>query len=430
MPQFRTLASGLQPVASYQVIMELARGGMGSVHLARSVGIGGFERLVVIKRLLPHLLRDEEAVQRFLAEARNGACVRHANVVGIHQVGQDDEGYFLVLDYVEGAGVDEVVQRTVLRRRKLPLPIALRIALDATAGLEAVHQAREPTGRALGMLHRDVSLENLLVGCDGITRLADFGISRSVVRSIETSNDLLLGKLLYLAPEYLNRLPVGPTLDVYALGVTLWMMLTGRDPWPEANESKLMLSICDEGLPPLGTDFPPAVAALVAQACQMDPLRRFGGAAALGRAIEAAARGNGGLASQGEVTTYIQSLMGVDLVRRRKRVAERIEKLEAGATQTHTSMPAPPHMPSPSTALPVHWRPRRVAWMLAAAVASALVAWLVVGKLTAPPPPSALKSAPAAEPAPSAALPVVAAPAPIVVAVQAAPVYKFEVSEV
>ena len=98
MPQFRTLAAVLQPIASYQVILELGQGGMGSVHLARTVGVGGFERLVVVKRLLPHLLRDEEAVERFLAEARNGAYVRHANVVGIHQVGQDDDGYFLVLD--------------------------------------------------------------------------------------------------------------------------------------------------------------------------------------------------------------------------------------------------------------------------------------------------------------------------------------------
>src|SRR5690349_22418649 len=143
MPNFDTIAPGKTPIASYQSIMELGRGGMGTVHLARAVGAGGFERLVVVKRLNRDLLGQPDAVRRFLDEARHAALIHHANVVGIHQIGKDEKGYFLVLDYVEGASLEGLVDRVALSRETLPAPIVLRIALDALSGLHAAHRAED-----------------------------------------------------------------------------------------------------------------------------------------------------------------------------------------------------------------------------------------------------------------------------------------------
>lgn len=430
MPQFRTLATGLQPVSSYQVLLELGRGGMGSVHLARTVGVGGFERLVVVKRLLPHLLRDSEAVERFLAEARNAACVHHAHVVGIHQVGQDPDGYFLVLDYVEGASLDEVVQRSMLRRRRVPVSIVLRVVLDALEGLSAVHDARDPQGRALGMLHRDVSLENLLVGCDGVSRLSDFGISKAAHASVQTGRNFLIGKLLYFAPEYLRREPVGATFDIYGLGMTMWLALSSKEPWPEVSEAQLMLDIVG-GLPAMDPKLgiPPQVEALVTRACHLDPASRFPTARAMARAIEELGRGTDLVGTHGDVSDYIQTLMGVDLVRRRQRIAQRIEKLATEGASTHTSMP-PPAEPKEATlggsntapSLPVMWRPARVGWVAGAVIVAALALWwasaqrAVDPSASTPAPTPITQAPPPLAPQPPVPPPAVApAPAPSVV---------------
>ncbi len=339
MTTFSTLARGDQPVASYEPILELGRGGMGVVVLARATGIGGFERLVVVKRLHRHMLSEELAVRRFLDEAKTVASVHHANVVGIHQVGEDEEGLFLVLDYVEGASLDEVVDRAGLKGRTIPAEIVLRIALDALAGLHAAHQATDAVGRALGILHRDVSLQNVLIGKDGVARLADFGIAKSAVASVSTDTRYLVGKLLYLPREYLKREPVGPTLDVYALGLTLWIALAGRDPWPEGSEGQLVAQIL-EGVPSLsssGVTVAPQVERIVMRACALDPADRFQSARDMADAIEAVGRDTGWIASHGEVAQFLDGLLASDLAKRRERIAEALASQDDRVT--HTALP-------------------------------------------------------------------------------------------
>ncbi len=323
MPDFRTVAEGGNPVGAYEPLLELGRGGMGAVHLAKAVGAGGFERLVVVKRLHAHLLEEKSAVRRFMDEAKLAASIHHANVVGIHQVGRDDEGFFLVLDYVEGGSLDDLVDRSALKGRTLAPELVLRIALDALSGLHAVHEAHDTTGRRLDILHRDVSLQNVLVGRDGVARIADFGIAKSAVGSVSTDQKYIVGKLLYLPPEYLKREPVGPTLDVYALGMTMWIALAGTDPWPDATEAQL-ITHAFQGVPPLtsqGVQIAPQVSAVVERACALDPANRFQTAREMADAIEAVGRNTGWIASHAEVASYLDELIGVDLGRRRERVA-------------------------------------------------------------------------------------------------------------
>jgi serine/threonine-protein kinase len=334
---------------------------MATAYLARTLGEGGFERLVVLKRLNLELLGRAETLQRFLAEARVAARLHHVNVVGTHAVGRDAAGPFIVLDYVEGGTLDDLVERANQRGKRLPVPVVLRIVLDALAGLEAVHEARDTDGRRLDILHRDVTLQNLLVSVkDGVTRLADFGVAKSAIGFVNTAQGYFVGKLCYFPPEYLQREPVGPTLDLYALGVCMWLAITGRELWPEETEAQVVRAILDDGIPPLATcvEVAPAIQDLVAVACARDPRCRFQTAREMRAAIEALDRNCGWVASHGAIADTVKDFLGDDLERRRLRLSELtrrpslVSSVQDRAFADTERLPPPPRLPSALPPIP------------------------------------------------------------------------------
>jgi serine/threonine-protein kinase len=325
-------------IGSYEVLLELARGGMGKVYLARSVGPRGVERLVAIKRAHRHLAGKSGAVaDRFLDEAQTAALVHHSNVIGVHQAGCDEDGYFLVLDYVEGISLCGLVEAAELRAGRVPPRIALTVVCDALAGLHAAHEATDRQGRPLRILHRDVSAENLLVGRDGVTRLGDFGIAKSALSIAVTDQAYVHGKLAYMAPEYLRRKPVDRTLDVYGMGITLYLALSGDLPWPGAEEAQLVPAILLSGAPPLATrsvlmgPIDDELCAVVDRACHRDPKERFQTARAMLDALEAASTTIGGLARHVEVAEFVEGLVGGELQSRRELIKSCRAALDAGA---------------------------------------------------------------------------------------------------
>lgn len=320
----------------YQVLLELGRGGMGVIHIAHAIGAGGFERLVVIKRMHAHLMTNPTATQRFLDEASVAAQVHHSNVVGIHQVGTDDAGHYLVLDYVEGDSLDGLIDRSMLKRQPVPEPIALRVILDALCGLRAVHDAADSSGSPLGILHRDVSTQNILVGRDGVARLTDFGIAKSELAKVSTDARYLIGKLLYSPPEYLKNRKTGRRTDVYAMGLCLWIALAGTDPWPGCSEEQLLQAILGEGVPPLstaGVQIAPALQAILDRGCASNPDDRFATAQEFIDALEEVGRHTGWIASQTEVAAWMENLIGPDVARRRQAIAAAAQRLAASSGQ-------------------------------------------------------------------------------------------------
>jgi serine/threonine protein kinase len=309
----------------YRVLFELGRGGMGAAFLASAEGAGGFERLVVIKRIRPERF-DPRSVERFLREAKVAAAIHHAHVVSAQSVGEDAEGPFIVLDYVDGASLEELLDRSLLKQQAMPVPIMLRVALDTLAGLEAVHGARDAQGTPLNVLHRDVSLQNTLVGRDGVARLLDFGIARSDLGGATTDQRYLVGKLPYLPPEYLRREPLTPSADVYGLGVTLWLTLTGQELWPGASEAQVLHHILNDGVPRLSDSLhvAPDIVELVARATAPERAERFVSAREMAAFIEGLDRQRGWLATHHEVAEWLERLAGVDLARRRERIAAEI----------------------------------------------------------------------------------------------------------
>jgi eukaryotic-like serine/threonine-protein kinase len=327
-----------EATSKYEALLELGRGGMGKVLLARARGAEGFERLVALKRMNPDCYDAEALVRRFVDEARVAAHVRHANVVAVHDFGSDAEGPFLVLDYVEGASLDALLTTCIELGTWLDPPITLRIVADALAGLHAVHEAKDPAGQPLNILHRDVSAQNVLVGCDGLSRLSDFGIAKSVLASQRTEQHELVGKLLYMSPEYLRHERIDRTLDVYAMGMTLFIALAGIEPWTALSDATLIDHILHEELPSVnqaGVRIAPELESVVRRATARDPRDRYQTAAEMGHALAALARRTGWMATHLEVAEQVEALNGESLRELRSRLRDRHISSLPPARPTH-----------------------------------------------------------------------------------------------
>lgn len=299
-------------------LFPIGSGGMGTTHLACMSAMGEFQRFVVVKRLHEHALHDEGSEQRLLAEAQLAGFVHHANVVGVQHVGVDERGLFLVLDFVDGASVRELLRAA--RPGTIPEPIALRLILDCLAGLQAIHDATDNQGKRLGILHRDVTPDNLLVGLDGVARVSDFGIAKSRYSAVQTAPMRLMGKLPYMAPEYIEGGPMGPAVDVYAAGVSLYWMLAGHSPWPRLEEVQLLAWILSEGVPPLPDRVGPQLREIVAKACAMDPEERYRTAQEMAHALESLGPQHP-IAQRLRVAEYLQATVGAASHALRERAA-------------------------------------------------------------------------------------------------------------
>ena len=208
---------------------EIASGGMASVHFARLVGPPGFARTVAIKRAHPHLARDPDFALMFLDEARLASRIRHPNVVPTLDVLQTTDELLLVMDYVHGESLWRLLraaQRAGRARAARRSP--RRIVVDTLHGLHAAHEATDEQGAPLGIVHRDVSPQNILVGVDGVARLVDFGIAKAAGRLHSTRDSSVKGKYAYMAPEQVRGEPVSRLTDTYAAAIVFWELLTGE----------------------------------------------------------------------------------------------------------------------------------------------------------------------------------------------------------
>jgi eukaryotic-like serine/threonine-protein kinase len=365
----------------FETLLELGQGGMATAYLARMLGPDNFQRLVVLKRLSVELAANSDAVSRFMAEARVGAQLHHSNVVGTHRVDRDAAGPFIVLEYVEGGSVDELLSASLARGRALPLRAVLRIGLDALAGLRAVHEAAAPSGRPLEILHRDVSMQNVLVGVhDGVARLSDFGVAKSRLSATRTEPGCLVGKILYMAPECLRYEPLGPTVDIYALGLTLWLALAGGEPWPDQDDVELARMIVHDGVPPLSTraDAPPEIVDILARACALHAADRFQSAREMTFSLEPF-RAAGLVASHEEVASLVSELLGETLRSRRELLAELAPELGGSSLGVNRgalapTVPARPFEPSPAPRAPREPRTRAALRFVLVVAAAGLVA--------------------------------------------------------
>ncbi|NUP13916.1 MAG: serine/threonine protein kinase [Polyangiaceae bacterium] len=268
-------------VGPYEIVAKIAAGGMATVYLARNGAAP-----VALKVMHPHLARDQEFVDMFLAEAKLSGAIIHPNVVRVFDVGEDGDEIYLAMEYVEGTALSRILQHRASRQADLPISVVAKIIHDGLRGLAAAHALADERGRPLEIVHRDVSPHNLLVGTDGVTRVADFGIAKAM--AIGTKTTKVRGKFRYMAPEQIRSQPLDQRLDVFAMGIVLWECLTLNRLFKGDSDATVLTSVLKDDIAPpsfLNPGVPIALDEVTMRALERDTDRRFPDADAFASAL-------------------------------------------------------------------------------------------------------------------------------------------------
>ena len=271
-------AAGLERIGRYELLRRLGAGGMAEVHLARATGFEGFEKLLVLKRILPHLAADTHFVQMFLAEARLAALLQHPNIVQVYDLGKDGTNFFFTMEFVYGENAYAISRAARKRREELPIELAVGIIIGAAAGLHYAHERVGMDGKPLGIVHRDVSPTNLMVTYDGCPKVADFGIAKVTSRTDVTQAGIRKGKVPYMSPEQCKAARVDRRSDVFALGICLYELSTGARLFDGDNEFGVMNRIVTGDIPLPSTrraNYPKGLERIVMKALSVDIDKRY-----------------------------------------------------------------------------------------------------------------------------------------------------------
>jgi tRNA A-37 threonylcarbamoyl transferase component Bud32 len=298
-------------IGRYEILRRLGEGGMAEIYLARVVGLEGFEKLVVVKRLPSWALENRELVDMFLHEARLAALLQHQNVVQVFDVGIVEDSYFFSMEFVHGQDASRILRAARQQERTIPLDVALTVVRDVAAGLHYAHEKPDAGGHPLGIIHRDVSPSNVLVSYDGMVKLADFGIAKARSRDHETRHGTLKGKIAYMSPEQCRAQPLDRRSDLFSLGVVLWELTTGQRLFTGPSDFDILERIVHQPAPPpssVRADYPPALEALVRRALERDRAARPATAEQIQLELEAFALGAGMTLSTVRVARFMGQL--------------------------------------------------------------------------------------------------------------------------
>jgi eukaryotic-like serine/threonine-protein kinase len=293
----RRFLSQSDKLGKYEVIRQIAVGGMAELYLTRTVGMEGFEKLVCVKRILPQYANNPSFVNMFLNEARLAATLHHPNIAQVYDIGQEQGEYFFAMEYVHGEDLGRLVTTAQENAVPISLDCALTLVSGLCAGLHYAHEKASPEGKPLGVVHRDVSPTNVLVSYDGAVKLVDFGIARAGGEPAQSAVGGLKGKISYMSPEQCrgNKTALDRRSDVFSAGTILYELTTGRRPFIDETEYGVLQQIVNRDADPPSTvdpGYPPALEAIVMRALARDVNRRFSTALELQNQLEDFAHDN------------------------------------------------------------------------------------------------------------------------------------------
>lgn len=280
-----TAAPSIQKLGRYEIVERLSSGGMGEVFLARFAGPGGFMKPVAVKRIHPHLANDESFVHMLHDEANLASMVRHPNIVATIDVGNDAGNHFLVLEYVPGDALGKVFRDLRRNSRSMPPWVAVWIGTNVASALAAAHSARSLTGEPLHIVHRDVSLSNILLSDLGHPMLFDFGVAKASQRIAQTTHGELKGKLCYMAPETFHGAEITDAVDIFSLGVVLYELLSGKSPFQRESDLDTIKALQSAEVPAPTGGREPELDAIVMRAMARDRAQRTPSAEVLSREL-------------------------------------------------------------------------------------------------------------------------------------------------
>jgi eukaryotic-like serine/threonine-protein kinase len=327
----------------YRIVAKLDSGGMADVYLCLAKGPAGFNKLHVVKQLRSELADNETLVGMFLDEARLAARLNHPNVVQTNEVGQEDDRYYLAMEYIEGRSLSRLLRMHLKKKgTALPLEIHLRILCDAMSGLHYAHELRNYDGKPLDIVHRDVSPQNVFIAYAGNVKLLDFGIAKANLRRGVTEAGTIKGKIAFMSPEQIRSSEaIDRRADVFSAGVMLWDAVVGKPLLDGLTDVERLRRVCTGALPSpreAREDVPAELDRICARAIAFDPTDRYATVAELRAEVETYLAGIGSKVSAEDVGKIIEELFGDERARIERAIDEHIRRLEAEPDVSHTPL--------------------------------------------------------------------------------------------
>lgn len=379
----------------YTLLERIAVGGMAEVWKARMKGVEGFQKTVAIKRILSHLTDSSDFVTMFIDEAKLAAQLNHNNIIHIYDLGKIGDDYFIAMEFVDGKDLRTILNTSRERQSAMPMGLALLVTSRLASALDHAHRQKDFDGRQLGLVHRDVSPQNVLISFEGDIKLCDFGIVKAVTKASKTQMGALKGKLQYMSPEQAWGRPVDARSDIFSLGSLLFEVLTGRRLFSGESEMSVLDAVREGRIQAprdLDPRLPLEVNALVLKALARDPDDRFQTAGDMQREIDAILGSLKPPPAQRDLAHYMQKLFGAEAKAQPAAVATAPAAAAAGAAPVAPAPAVPRPAPEVAAMAPAAGatatdidagapRGRNTLWFaLAGAAALALVAYLVLGR--------------------------------------------------
>ena len=298
-------------IGRYRLIRRLAVGGMAEIFLAHVRQAHGFEKLVVVKRILPQYAESPDFVRMFLDEARLAGTLDHPNIAHVYDIGEHDGSFFFAMEYVHGQSLLKVMRTITTQRRPLPLEHALNIVISTCAGLHYAHEKVGFDGTPLGIVHRDVSPPNVIITYDGMIKVVDFGIAKAATAKSSTAVGTLKGKVPYMSPEQCLSQPVDRRSDVFSIGILLYELTVGRRLFQAETEAAIIRRITSGGFPPPTSHhphYPGELEAIVMRSLQLSAQTRYQTARQLQIELEEFAREYKLSQSSAQLSAFMEQL--------------------------------------------------------------------------------------------------------------------------
>jgi serine/threonine protein kinase len=289
-PTAQPVRSGEGAYGPYRLLERVALGGMAEVFKAKRSGVEGFEKVVAVKRILPHLSDNKEFVDMFVDEAKMVAGLTHPNIVQIFDLGRIEKSYYIAMEYVQGRDLRSILRRARERGTRMPLELCALVASRVCSALEYAHRKKDDRGQPMMTVHRDISPQNILISFEGDVKLTDFGIAKAASKATVTEVGALRGKLLYMSPEQAWGKPMDRRSDLFSLGIVFYEMITDQKPFLGNSEVSILETVRECKVAPpsrLNRAIPPSLERVVMKALERDPERRYQDAAEMYRDLEA-----------------------------------------------------------------------------------------------------------------------------------------------
>lgn len=341
---------GGTPFGQYELIEPIATGGMAEVYKARMRGVEGFQKIVAIKRILPHLTDNDEFVTMFIDEAKLAAQLQHPNIIHIYDLGKIERSYYIAMEYIDGKDLRSILRMLDEAGQRMPLGLALYIASHLAAALDYAHRKKDLQGRAMALVHRDVSPQNVLISYDGDIKLCDFGIAKAASKASHTRAGALKGKLQYMSPEQAWGKGIDHRSDIFSLGLVLYEMVTGTKAFAGDSELSILEQVRSPRLTPpnlIDPNVPAEVAEVIMRALRENRDERFQTAADFASALDALLQGIRPAPTASDLGSFLARLTG-----REKPGPEPVPAPPPVAPPPpRVEAPAPPPKPTPPPAV-------------------------------------------------------------------------------